>query len=213
MAKLGEINSSTELKAAKTDLDAGSDDVKFATSYAINGMSNLTGKGWFLDEDAMTSNSATKVASQQSIKAYVDSKEQYNPYCFGAVPNTATTLVNGVATKISFDTEIYDYNNNFASSTYTSPIAQVFHVDAGFTLGTVASGVLAGCLVYVNGSQTRVGSRGITSSSGTYTVSCDILLAANDTVEIYGYQSSAGDEDTVSSSGRTYFSGHLVHKV
>lgn len=34
-----------------------------------------TTRGGFLDEDAMGSNSANKVASQQSIKAYVDTKE------------------------------------------------------------------------------------------------------------------------------------------
>ena len=42
---------------------------KTLTSPVLNG--TLSGDA-FLDEDAMTSNSATKVASQQSIKAYVD---------------------------------------------------------------------------------------------------------------------------------------------
>jgi hypothetical protein len=33
---------------------------------------DLTSKSWFLDEDDFNSNDATKVASQQSIKAYSD---------------------------------------------------------------------------------------------------------------------------------------------
>jgi hypothetical protein len=35
---------------------------------------SLAGYSWFLDEDAMTSNSATKTSSQQAIKAYVDAQ-------------------------------------------------------------------------------------------------------------------------------------------
>lgn len=44
---------------------------KTLTSPVING--TITGDA-FLDEDDMTSNSATKLASQQSIKAYVDAQ-------------------------------------------------------------------------------------------------------------------------------------------
>jgi hypothetical protein len=35
---------------------------------------DLSGNGWFLDEDDMSSNDPTKAASQQSIKAYVDNQ-------------------------------------------------------------------------------------------------------------------------------------------
>lgn len=43
-----------------------------AAGATMNADTTLAGNGYFLDEDAMTSNSDTKVASQQSIKAYVD---------------------------------------------------------------------------------------------------------------------------------------------
>lgn len=52
-------------------------DVTDATNVAAAGATmdadtSLAGNGYFLDEDNMASDSATKVASQQSIKAYVD---------------------------------------------------------------------------------------------------------------------------------------------
>lgn len=52
-------------------------DVTDATNVAAAGATmdsdtSLTGNGYFLDEDNMASDSASKVASQQSIKAYVD---------------------------------------------------------------------------------------------------------------------------------------------
>jgi microcystin-dependent protein len=48
--------------------DAGNVDAAGAT---MNSDTTLAGNGYFLDEDAMTSDSATKVPSQQSVKAFV----------------------------------------------------------------------------------------------------------------------------------------------
>lgn len=45
-----------------------------AAGATMNTDSTLAGNSYFLDEDAMGSNDATKVASQQSIKAYADGK-------------------------------------------------------------------------------------------------------------------------------------------
>lgn len=46
--------------------------------------SSIAGATWFLDEDDMASDSAIKLPSQQSVKAYVDNKI--------IVPNTASTV-------------------------------------------------------------------------------------------------------------------------
>ena len=40
----------------------------------MNADTSLAGNGYFLDEDTLTSDDATKVASQQSIKAYIDAQ-------------------------------------------------------------------------------------------------------------------------------------------
>jgi len=136
-----------------------------------------------------------------------------NPYCFSASASGATALVDNVPTKILVAAEDYDYNNNFASSTYTAPVAGVYHFDGNFTLSTIASGVLAYCALNVNGTEVKRGAITSMVSGGGNAVAADILLAAGNTVELYGYQDSAGNEDTVASSSRTYFSGHLVHKV
>lgn len=45
-----------------------------AAGATMNSDTSLVGNGYFLDEDNMASNSATKVPSQQSVKAYVDSQ-------------------------------------------------------------------------------------------------------------------------------------------
>jgi len=56
-----------------------------AAGATMNNDTTLAGNGYFLDEDTMSSDSATKVPSQQSVKAYVD----------GRTP-AASTTVSGI---------------------------------------------------------------------------------------------------------------------
>lgn len=139
-----------------------------------------------------------------------------NPYCFRAYPSSGTTIADGANTKILFQTEDYDYNNNFASSTYTAPVAGVYHFNGrvGFAT-TIASGVLAYLVLYVNGAETIYGNALSTAytTASAFVISGDIKLNANDTVELWMYQDSGGTEATQASSVAVWFAGHLVHKV
>lgn len=58
--------------ATTAEQTTGTDDTRAATPKSVHDMTSLSGAAWFLDEDTMTSNSDTKTASQQSIKAYID---------------------------------------------------------------------------------------------------------------------------------------------
>lgn len=117
--------------------------------------------------------------------------------------------------KIALATENYDYNSNFAASTYTAPLAGVYHFDGRFQIsGAIASPVLTVAYVYVNGAAVAEGTAVVPTANNTaVNVSTDVLLAVNDTVDFYGYQDSGGNEVTVTGSASTYFSGHLLHAV
>lgn len=58
--------------ATTAETQTGTDATRAVTPDGLNDMASLSGKAWFLDEDDMSSDSATKVPSQQSVKAYVD---------------------------------------------------------------------------------------------------------------------------------------------
>lgn len=58
--------------ATTAETTTGTDATRAVTPDGLHDMTSLAGAAWFLDEDAMTSDSATKVPSQQSVKAYVD---------------------------------------------------------------------------------------------------------------------------------------------
>lgn len=58
--------------ATTAEQTTGTDDTRAASPKSVHDMTSLAGAAWFLDEDTMTSNSDTKTASQQSVKAYID---------------------------------------------------------------------------------------------------------------------------------------------
>jgi hypothetical protein len=64
--------SSTKLAGIETAADVTDATNVNAAGATMNSDTTLAGNGYFLDEDNMASDSAVKVASQQSIKAYVD---------------------------------------------------------------------------------------------------------------------------------------------
>lgn len=78
--------------ATTAETTTGTDATRAVTPDGLHDMTSLSGAAWFLDEDTMSSNSDTKVPSQQSVKAYVDTEIAANPS-----GNTAPTnlLKNG----------------------------------------------------------------------------------------------------------------------
>lgn len=157
--------------------------------------------------------SAGTVGTTQLVDDAVTPAKWTNPYCFRAEASSTNTLPDNVATKMTIDTEIYDYNSNYASSTYTAPVAGVYNFSAAYQITSgVSSGVTINAMIYVNGSQKLSGAviTGPTGNAGA-AVSGDCLLAQGDTVEFYAQQDSAGSENVGGSGPRTWFAGHLVH--
>lgn len=154
------------------------------------------------------------VATADVANAAITPAKWTNPYCFSAWGSGTTALPDSTAVKIAFATEEYDYNNNFASSTYTAPVAGVYHFDSVVTnSGAFASPLTFFIMLYKNGAEFKRGERFTPSTTGTesVSVSCDVLSAANNTWDIYVYQDSAAGETTEIGQAVTYFSGHLVH--
>lgn len=58
--------------ATTAETTTGTDATRAVTPDGLHDMTSLSGAAWMLDEDTMSSNSDTKVPSQQSVKAYAD---------------------------------------------------------------------------------------------------------------------------------------------
>lgn len=203
--------------AISSSIGAGNPYIKLANIAVGAGVTTIS-NGNITDTRIDTSAVlADDVVTTAKIADSVVTPEKWtNPYCFRAYASGSTTLTDGTYVKVLFASEDYDYNNNFASSTYTAPVAGVYNFSSTVTQATVsATPAIIFLTLYVNGS---AAARGVAFTPSTVGIPCvtyagDVLLAANDTVEIYCYQDSAGNEATITGSGLTFFSGHLVHKV
>jgi hypothetical protein len=131
-----------------------------------------------------------------------------NMPAFSAYQSSAQTLSSATITKILFQTEEFDTNNNFASSTFTPTVAGYYQVQgkiqpsASYTAGVVA--------IYKNGALYKYGSynanaTGVAQSSMSCLVYCN---GSTDYIEFYASVTTGQALDAT--SAMTWFQGCLV---
>jgi len=114
--------------ATTAETETGTDATRAVTPDGLHDMTTLLGAAWFLDEDTMVSDSAVKVASQQSIKAYVDAQ-------VAGADTLAEVLANGNTTG---GTDILHYdavNDGNPEFRIGSSDLEELHVQSVFDLG------------------------------------------------------------------------------
>ena len=145
--------------ATTAETTTGTDTARAVTPDGLHDMTSLSGAVWMLDEDNMATDSNTKVASQQSIKAYVDGSGGGAPgRNYLANPNmmydqrvidrsgNETILVAAGASVYTLDRWVVESTSTaaFSVSSDTSSVpAGVSHsmkVDITTADGTIASG-------------------------------------------------------------------------
>jgi hypothetical protein len=132
---------------------------------------------------------------------------------FSAYANAGTSLTNGAFTKISFQVEDYDTNNNFASSRFTPTVAGYYQISAAANIvgGTTAELSIA---VYKNGSGHRQGSDFITAGT-QYSQTISTLVYCNgstDYIEIYVYIAAAS-KSTGTGDNSVWFNGAMIRSA
>jgi hypothetical protein len=126
---------------------------------------------------------STAVVSQAMLGAGVAG----NGPAFSAYQSSAQTLSSSTTTKIQFQTELFDTNNNFDNITnyrFTPTVAGYYQVNAvmqaaiSFTGGTI--------YLYKNGSQFATG-MAVNAGGGTFVLSQFVQMnGTTDYIEIYG---------------------------
>lgn len=123
---------------------------------------------------------------------------------FSAYQSSNQTLSGGVLTKIQFQTEEFDTNNCFDSTTnyrFTPTVAGYYQVNACVASNGNGGEVLVA--VYKNGSNYKFGVDPVNYTVQS-TVNCLVYLnGSTDYIEIYGYFSTG--QTTSAQSTRTWF--------
>ena len=139
-----------------------------------------------------------------------------NGPAFSAYPSAGTSTPNNTQTKILFQTEEFDTNNNFASSTFTPTVAGYYQINAAIGPPTFTSGYHFAS-IYKNGSLYKSGQLAYVASSINGQVTVSSLVYCNGTtdyIEIYWYQNSGGTITCQAGGGpSTWFNGAMVRSA
>lgn len=128
------------------------------------------------------------------------------------------TISANTWTKITFPTEQFDTNNNFASSTFTPTVAGYYQISSNCDSGVAAAGLRAQIAIYKNGSIWKNGAgpvSGFVANEFDCFVSALVYLnGSTDYVEIYSFMSGTTPKVYGSSSGNeSYIQGVLVRSA
>ena len=125
------------------------------------------------------------------------------------------SVTANVNTKVTFESESFDTNSNFASSTFTPTVAGYYQINAYIEcLGF--SGTYLVCQIKKNGSNWANGSNFPTSASSGPCANVSALVYMNgstDYVEIYAQASANFTIVGGSESGAPKFSGAMVRSA
>jgi hypothetical protein len=142
-----------------------------------------------------------------------------NMPAFGAYQSSAQTgVANQTWTKVLFQTEEFDTNNNFASSTFTPTVAGYYQLNSGVQPNSLTSGNVFKIAIYKNGSVYKEGNLIQTNTvfySSATVGSVIYLNGSTDYTEIYIIGSFGGTYSLSPSAAidRTYFNGCLLRSA
>lgn len=133
---------------------------------------------------------------------------------FSAYQSIAQSVPNAVFTKLQFQTELWDTNNNFDSTTnyrFTPTVAGYYQLSSAVQMDTAVAGIQV-LAIYKNGSVFLRGT--LLNTNTSYGSAINGLVYANgstDYFEIYLYQGRGSAQNTdAGSSAYTYFQGFLA---
>ena len=133
---------------------------------------------------------------------------------FSAYKSADQTITSTVITKVTFDTEIFDTNSNFASSTFTPTVAGYYQVNATVAIQTSLTITYIRAAIYKNGSPYKYIIT--TSTSVNVELSGSDLIYMNGTtdyLEIYARGDGTGTLAVISGSTNSSFSAFLARSA
>lgn len=187
-----------------------------ANGVAVDGLNIKDGK-LNTNNSVVTTNITDDAVTPAKISALdVAQNPIYNPYKF-SVYNNATQSV-ATDTKIAFNTEKFDTNNNFDNATnyrYTAPVAGFYQFNAQIYYEAINAATVRIAL-YKNGSFLEEGGTANSGSAEDMAMVYTGLVqaAANDYFEIFSQFSGGGNKNVYGQAlSYTRFSGFLVSQT
>jgi len=128
---------------------------------------------------------------------------------FSAYQSSSQTLSGSTDTKITFTTEEFDTNNNFASSTFTPTVAGYYQVNSSIRVNTTTTSIRM--MIYKNGSKYKIGTDIATTCNNGFV---STLVYCNGTTDyIEAYANIGVGQALSASSSDTWFNGAMIRSA
>ena len=132
---------------------------------------------------------------------------------FSAYANADLSIPNSSATKVLFQTEEWDTNNNFASSRFTPTVAGYYQFNAQISW-SAANNSRNVIYLYRNGNIYKVGNDFSGNNNVSNCVSCiGYANGTTDYFEIYCIQLSGGSLTLANAAYNTWFTGAMIRSA
>jgi len=133
---------------------------------------------------------------------------------FSAYSTTLTSASNATWTKVTFNTEEFDTNSNFASNRFTPTVAGYYQVNVCISGPSSTTGIIA-VNIYKNGASFKIGNAISNITVGTYVVAAALIYCngSTDYIEAYAIQSTGGTANVGSNSVEFGFSASMVRSA
>jgi hypothetical protein len=135
---------------------------------------------------------------------------------FSAYSNSAQTISAATLTKIQFNTELFDTNSNYDTSTYrfTPTVAGYYQVNTSVNFGTSRTIYIVS--IYKNGSR-GLGGENVFSGTLSATTSLNAqnvvqMNGTTDYLEVFAY-SDSGTNAITTGINSTYFSAAMIRSA
>jgi hypothetical protein len=129
-----------------------------------------------------------------------------NMPAFSAYQSSAQTLSTNTNTKLLFQTEEFDTNSNFASSTFTPTVAGYYQVSASMRMGTAAGNVRM--QIWKNGNLYKIGTEVGTTCTNGFVSTLVYCNGTTDYIEAYGLINPG--QALSAAQADTWFNGSMV---
>lgn len=125
---------------------------------------------------------------------------------------SAQSITSGVYTKVTFNTENFDTNNNFTSSTFTPTVAGYYQINGRVDSETSGSITRLLIAIFKNGIEAT---RGGDMLAGNAVVVSDVIYCngTTDYIEIYTYMIGTSLVARANVANLTYFSGSMIRSA
>jgi hypothetical protein len=144
-------------------------------------------------------------------QAYIQTGVGGTGPAFSAWKSTNQTPSSGSFTKVTFDTEIFDTNSNFASSTFTPSVAGYYQINSCVDCGS-ASITRALIAIYKNGSSYQYSGPYVIASSTEFGPTISSVVYCNGTTDYIDIYARIDGGTVVFYSGQqnTWFNAALI---